>query len=191
LVPTEISSDPPEIFGQLFDGPMPAMGELPEHFALHAWFYVDNPQGQFVAWNSAMTPPSWIEEMHTAAGSAFALADPTAATGAGYVSTGECVTDPALGGMGVHWSNSDITTLDAGEPHVLLFEEVDGVEQLVAVEWLVPAADVVDAPVLVGQTFDGPLPAHDPLPEHYALHMWLKPNPGGIFDAYNPLVGCP
>jgi hypothetical protein len=191
LVPTEGLDEAPEQFGYPFDGPMPAHGELPEHYALHAWLYIENPNGMFTSYNSALVPPTWVDDMHATLGAAMLLGTDTEATAAGYMSNIDCIDDPDAGGMGVHWVNPGITTLDPVQPQVLLFEDNGGTDTLVAVEWLVPTEGLTEAPVLIGQTFDGPMPAHDDLPEHYALHMWLKANPGGMFSPFNPTVGCP
>lgn len=50
--------DRPSLFGQDFDGPMEGHEEgQPIHYDLHAWLYVDNPDGTFAMWNSDVTCP--------------------------------------------------------------------------------------------------------------------------------------
>jgi hypothetical protein len=49
------------------------------------------------------------------------------------------------------------------------------------------------APSVLGQTFDGPMPGHNPfMPWHYDLHVWLwADNPSGLFAPFNPALSCP
>ena len=48
-------------------------------------------------------------------------------------------------------------------------------------------------PSVLGHTFDGPMPGHNPsMPWHYDLHMWLwADNPAGEFAPFNPSLTCP
>jgi hypothetical protein len=48
------------------------------------------------------------------------------------------------------------------------------------------------APSLFGQTFQGPMPGHNPqMPWHYDLHVWLfESNPSGLFAPFNPAFSC-
>ena len=122
------------------------------------------------------------------------------AIAAGYQSTPECVAEPGLGTMGFYYANFGLLAapIDPINPPVVL---VDGGGSVVAVEYLVaigpPDSLIPDpappAPVLFGQTFDGPMAGHEGLPPHYALHMWLINNPGGQFSAFNssPALSCP
>lgn len=48
------------------------------------------------------------------------------------------------------------------------------------------------APSVLGQTFDGPMPGHNPeMPWHYDLHAWvIEENPKGVFAMFNPALSC-
>ncbi len=50
--------DRPALFGHEFDGPMPGhVPGMPVHYDLHAYAWVDNPNGGFATWNPAITCP--------------------------------------------------------------------------------------------------------------------------------------
>lgn len=50
--------DRPALFGHDFDGPMPGHGPgMPIHYDLHAYAWIDNPDGGFATWNPAITCP--------------------------------------------------------------------------------------------------------------------------------------
>jgi hypothetical protein len=71
-----------------------------------------------------------------------AFREVTAALGAGYVSTGGCVTGPERGAMGVHYANDALVgdgLLDAHAPELLIYEQRNGRLRLVGVEFLVLA----------------------------------------------------
>jgi hypothetical protein len=128
----------------------------------------------------------------------------------GFWSSDHCRTAPGLGSMGFHYLNlarASNLEVKASEPELLLYEDAPGGgRRLVAVEYFVPVISngapwfdqstppVIDnpAPVLFGQTFNGPMPGHEPGdPWHYDLHVWLwKHNPSGLFASYNPMVQC-
>jgi hypothetical protein len=107
-----------------------------------------------------------------------------------------CVASPA-GGMGVHLENPALMadpTLDVRRPEILVYEiKPNHRLRLVALEYFEAASQTPTAPVLFGQTFDGPMAGHHPgMPEHYDLHVWVwKPNPSGMFAMFNPNVHCP
>lgn len=113
------------------------------------------------------------------------------AIAAGYVPTDHCVSDPVLGGMGMHWINPNLrdALFEPERPEVLLYEpRRNGQPKLVAVEYVV--LDRGQArPEFDGHRFDTrgtPLP----LP-HWSLHVWLyRENPEGIFTPFNPTVSC-
>jgi hypothetical protein len=127
----------------------------------------------------------------------------------GYVADPVCVASPA-GGMGIHYVNRSLNSdqnLDITQPEVLLYEPMkNGKLRLVAVEYFVPAlaggapwfpqtpplGQFAPSPSLFGQTFDGPMPGHNPfMPWHYELHVWIwKNNPAGMFAEFNPTVQC-
>ena len=47
--------DRPSLFGRPFDGPMPGHGPgMPIHYDLHAYAWVDNPNGAFAPWNPSV-----------------------------------------------------------------------------------------------------------------------------------------
>jgi len=123
--------------------------------------------------------------------------DPMVAVHDGYLSTVACVAFPQ-GAMGVHFINPQTIgpNPDPVHPQVLIYEPVGDSLRLAAAEWFVPlATGVTEAPVLFGETFDGPMDGHHPVMphelRHYDLHVWLfKDNPRGMFSAVNPAVSC-
>ena len=123
--------------------------------------------------------------------------DPMTAVHDGYLSTVACVAFKE-GAMGVHFINTQTIgpTPDPARPQVLIYEPVRDSLRLVAAEWFVPlATGVTAAPVLFGETFDGPMDGHHPVMphdlRHYDLHVWLfKSNPRGVFGTINPDVKC-
>ena len=130
----------------------------------------------------------------------------------GFISTFQCVEAPGLGAMGVHYINPlrmMDTSVDASQPETLLYiRQNDGLMRLIGLEYYAPVLSngvpwfggannpppVIDnpAPVLFGQTFDGPMPGHEAgQPWHYDLHVWAwRHNPRGLFFPFNPKVGC-
>ncbi len=78
-------------------------------------------------------------------------------------------------------------------PDVLLYAPSGNGLKLAEVEYieLDPAKKLTEAPTLFGVVpFDGPM-EHEPLPNHYDLHVWnWQANPDGIFTAHNPNVRC-
>ncbi|MEV6478493.1 hypothetical protein [Streptomyces sp. NPDC051576] len=108
----------------------------------------------------------------------------------GYARTDVCVADPTEGGMGYHYVNpANIGSLDPAKPAALVYADgsdfVEG-RRLVAVEWVVKDTGQA-APTLFGQTFQ-----KNQLPGYFTLHAWIyKPNPSGLFAAWNPEVTCP
>ena len=128
----------------------------------------------------------------------------------GFFGSDHCRSVPGVGSMGFHYLNLPRAmnlTVKASEPELLLYEDApNGGRRLVAVEYFVPVISngapwfeqtpppVIDnpAPVLFGQTFNGPMPGHEPGdPWHYDLHVWIwKHNPSGLFAPYNPTVQC-
>lgn len=132
----------------------------------------------------------------------------------GYVLVSDCVEAPGLGGMGFHYLNpalaADLAT-DPLRPEILNYAPSGSGVRLVAVEYFVAAlartetrpepwfgADAPPlgffnaAPSILGQTFSGPMPGHDPnMPWHYDLHVWIgQANPAGMFAHFNPHVAC-
>lgn len=125
------------------------------------------------------------------------------AIAAGYVIDSPCVSDPEMGGMGVHYANHALMNdpaLDPGKPEILVYQpDRNGRLRLGALEYFRRAADQTppidqsDKPTLFGMPFDGVMPAHAPHHGwHYDLHVWIwRPNPSGLFSPFNPNVHCP
>jgi hypothetical protein len=127
------------------------------------------------------------------------LADPNAATEAGWISSGACVSGPQEGAMGVHFVNGPLVgdgELDARRPEALIFEQRNGRYRLVGVEYIVIAeawhANHAAPPVLLGQQFHlVGSPNRYGLPAFYELHVWAwRINPNGTFVDWNPRVSC-
>jgi hypothetical protein len=126
--------------------------------------------------------------------------DVTAAMAAGYGSMNSCVSGPEKGAMGVHYANPTLVgdnELDAMQPEILVYEVRGGRLRLVAVEFIVFAAEWDAAhpgapPVLTGQQFNlVPGPNRYGPAAFYELHVWAwKDNPSGMFVDWNPAVSC-
>lgn len=143
--------------------------------------------------------------------------DVSTAEADGYVSTEECVQEPGLGGMGVHYVNFMLTGDLAANPlmpEALLYLPTENGFRLIGVEYFVvslantpegpspwfetdpmnvpPLGWFNPAPTVFGQTMNGPMPGHEPgMPWHYDFHVWLwQANPDGIFEEYNPNIRC-
>ena len=122
------------------------------------------------------------------------------ATEAGDADALVCVIGPEEGAMGVHFGNATLIgdgTLDPERPELLVYEPKNGQLHLVAVEYLVIAADwdakhPTTPPSLLGQLFhDNGSPNRDGLPAFYELHVWAwKHNPHGMCTDWNPKVSC-
>jgi hypothetical protein len=130
---------------------------------------------------------------------ARAFQSPESAVAEGYALASGCVSGPEQGAMGVHYVNAPLVgdgTLDAARPEALVYEPRNGQLQLVAVEYIVIAAQWDAAnehpPILHGQHFHYvPAPNRAGLPAHYELHVWaFKRNPHGTFADWNPRVSC-
>lgn len=146
----------------------------------------------------------------------FHVADRAAA--AGYVLGEPCVESPA-GAMGMHAPNPALIqsqALDPERPELLLYlPKPGGGLRLIGVEYLQvvllrntvtqqvgpwfgsspwPSTYVVvnPTPQLFGQTFQGPMPGHNPsMPWHWDLHVWVwANNPSGMFAQWNPSLHC-
>jgi hypothetical protein len=113
-----------------------------------------------------------------------------------------CIDNGAVGAMGDHFANGalllDGGVIDAAAPEALVYEQRNnGTYKLVALEYIVFQTDWETAghtspPALFGRTFDfTDSPNRYGLPPFYALHAWIwKPNPSGLFFAWNPTVEC-
>ncbi|WP_416959614.1 hypothetical protein [Streptomyces sp. Agncl-13] len=141
-------------------------------------------------------PSAWTELSKTTQATAKYGYEGFAAAG-GYARTDTCVADPTEGGMGYHYVNpANIDSVDPQKPAALVYADgfndkytgtsSGGSRKLVAVEWVVKDTGQT-APTLFGQTFQ-----KGQLPGYFTLHAWLyKPNPAGLFAAWNPEVVCP
>lgn len=121
----------------------------------------------------------------------------------GFVPVTGCVVNgDGTAAMGLHYLNvarAMDPAINLLEPEVLLYAPTDSGLRLVGVEYFLAVGptdfippDVPPAPVLFGQTFDGPMYGHEPgMPSHYDLHVWLwQANPAGTFAQFNPNVSC-
>lgn len=138
------------------------------------------------------------------------------ALAAGYSLAGEPCVEEAPGTMGIHAVNMGLAgdlEIDPLRPEILLYlPKPDGSYELIGVEyWSIALANSPNgpipwfapdpppdgwfnpAPTVLGQTFDGPMPGHNPnMPWHYDLHAWLwETNPAGTFAPFNPSLSCP
>lgn len=122
-----------------------------------------------------------------------------------------------FGTMGFHAVNPGLGTdqqVNATEPEVLLYIQsgqgyrLTGVEYVKTVLLRDPSGNVApwfastpwpsnyvvvsSTPQLFGQTFQGPMPGHNPsMPWHWDLHAWIwTDNPNGIFAQWNPSLSC-
>ena len=139
----------------------------------------------------------------------------TQASAAGYSLAGEPCVAEVPGTMGIHAVNFALAgDLDINplKPEILLYlPKDDGGYELIGVEyWAIALANSPNGPIpwfganppadgwfnaapsVLGQTFDGPMPGHNPsMPWHYDLHAWLwADNPAGTFAPFNPALSC-
>lgn len=111
-----------------------------------------------------------------------------------------CITDPGGAGvMGIHYLNPSLLddSINATTPELVIYvPRPDGSLKLVAVEYLVLAADWnathSSPPELFGHTFTlTPAGNRYGLPDFYELHAWIwQPNPSGMFYEWNPRLSC-
>lgn len=140
--------------------------------------------------------PSPMVEKIRAATAAFR--DHKAALAAGYVDTGNCVSNREGAAMGVHFVRPDMLgdgMLDVSTPEILVYEPLPGGRmQLVAVEYIMfdDGDPFTGSPVLEGQllNYTG-APNRYGLPAYHELHVWAwKRNPMGTFADWHPNVSC-
>jgi hypothetical protein len=138
----------------------------------------------------------------------------------GYTTENEpCVSAPpppgSTGAMGIHAVNGALIgdgVVDPLRPEILLYlPKANGELELVGVEYFAialantetgpapwfgaeppPLGFFTPSPSVLGRTFDGPMPGHNPtMPWHYDLHVWLwADNPAGLFAPFNPALTC-
>lgn len=120
--------------------------------------------------------------------------------------------------MGIHSVNPGLLanqTVDPTQPESLLYLPSGNGHRLIGVEYIqtvllrntatnqiapwfssTPWPDtyvlVTPTPTLFGQSFQGPMPGHEPgTPWHYDLHVWVwADNPSGMFAQWNPSLEC-
>jgi hypothetical protein len=118
----------------------------------------------------------------------------------GYVQFQGCVSGPANGAMGVHYSKFPLFdgAIDVDTPEVLVYEPKNGTLQLVAAEYVIPAPawdpshNPFDKPQLMGHLLQfAPGPNRYGPDAIYELHVWAwRDNPSGTFADWNPNVSC-
>lgn len=126
--------------------------------------------------------------------------DPSAALAAGYVAQSVCVSGPQEGAMGVHFVRPALfdDVIELAAPEALVYEPKQGGLQLVAVEYIAPAAawhathQPGDSPQLAGHLFHYVSGPNRYGPDaFYELHVWAwKANSSGAFADWNPSVSC-
>jgi hypothetical protein len=158
--------------------------------------------------NSSASPPDGLQAAKAATARYRSFEQ---ATKDGYTIEGEPCVQEAAGAMGIHAVNPTLAgdlTIDPLRPEILLYlPDSSGNLKLVGVEYFAvaltptgpwfgpepPAGGFVNpAQSVFGQTFDGPMPGHNPsMPWHYDLHVWLwADNPSGLFAPFNPALTC-
>jgi hypothetical protein len=159
--------------------------------------------GQVVASSMNVNDPAVLRDLAAVRNATAKYHNVDNALADGFVADHECVAVPGLGGMGIHYINFDRimdNEINLLEPEVLLYAPSSNGVKLVGVEYMLalgaPDSPVPDpappAPVLFGLPFDGPMEGHGPgQPPHYDLHVWVwSNNPNGMFEMFNPNVGC-
>jgi hypothetical protein len=109
---------------------------------------------------------------------------------------GVCLSDPARGGMGYHYTLAGKNLVDGVvnllEPEFIVYSPTrNGGVRLSAVDYFVPYAFVprdAEPPSLLGVPF-----AQEDNLNAWVMHIWaFWPNPAGMFENYNPDVPlCP
>lgn len=168
---------------------------------------------------AAASPPDELQAVKAATARYHSFAQ---AQADGYTIAGEpCVAAPGLGAMGIHAVNPALIAdpaINPTQPEILLYlPKANGRLQLIGVEYFKvalanttsgpapwfgepgdpavppPLGFFTPTPSLFGQSFDGPMPGHNPsMPWHYDLHVWFwADNPTGMFAPFNPSLSCP
>lgn len=116
--------------------------------------------------------------------------DIAAAKAAGYTKQypAGCAESPA-GAQAFHYLNEGLVdgTVELLRPELVMYEpQPNGSLQLIGVDYVVPLTASATAPTLLGV----PFARNEPLGV-WALHIWsARPNPSGMFAAWNPKVSC-
>lgn len=99
-----------------------------------------------------------------------------------------CAESPE-GAQAYHYLNPGLVDdkVELLRPELLMYEpKPDGTLQLIGVDYVVPLGMSADAPTLIGVPFMENAPL-----DVWALHIWAwRPNPSGMFAAWNPKVSC-
>jgi hypothetical protein len=141
-------------------------------------------------------PPTLVDLVRTAT-ARFRNVDTALAEG--YVVNGGCVSGPEQGAMGVHLAKFSLfdAVLDVNNPEVLVYEPRQGALQLVAAEYVTPAAAWNTAHPEATPQLNGHLLHFTNGPNRYGpdafyeLHVWAwKLNTSGAFADWNPSVSC-
>ena len=154
--------------------------------------------GQVVASSLNVNDPAVLKDLAAVRNATARYHDVENALADGFVADHECVAVPGLGGMGFHYIHLDRLfdiEINLLEPEILLYAPSGNGLKLVGVEYMLAIENpgsLPPVPVLFGQDFDGPMPGHGPdQPFHYDLHVWVwSNNPSGMFEMFNPKVGC-
>jgi hypothetical protein len=97
--------------------------------------------------------------------------------------------ESSQGGQGFHYLNEALVDdkVELLKPELVMYEPgPNGQMQLVGVDYVVPLAASAEPPTLLGV----PFMRNDGLGV-WALHIWAwRPNPSGMFAAWNPKVSC-
>lgn len=101
-----------------------------------------------------------------------------------------CAVSPnGEGAQAFHYLNPDLVDdkVELLRPELLMYEpKPDGSLQLIGVDYVVPLGASAEPPTLLGV----PFMRNEPL-DVWALHIWAwRPNPSGMFAAWNPKVSC-
>lgn len=195
-VPTDETDSAPSLFGKTLEGPTDGeTGFIPRHYGLHAWLFVDNPNGLFAATNPELSPPPFIDQLDTVWNKfATFYLNPEKAQNEGYRNTENCIATDA-GGYGVPYENSDNIGTKLTEPPILLYRLTSTWNyQMMGAEWYISADSTDSPPELFGRKFHDPMEGHSPnldQESHYGLHTWFfTANPEGMFAPFNPTIRC-
>jgi hypothetical protein len=97
--------------------------------------------------------------------------------------------ESAEGAQGFHYLNEGLVdgTVELLKPELVMYEpQPNGKLQLIGVDYVVPLTSSATPPTLLGVEFA----RNEPLGV-WALHIWsARPNPSGMFAAWNPKVSC-
>jgi len=198
FVPTEGRDGPPSLFGRSFDGPYAGETALiPEHYALHAWVFRENPDGLFARYNAAVDPPALVDTITPVREALAEYLVGNDIAGSGYTNTEMCIATDN-GGYGVPFvrdRTDGAGGTDPKRPPILLYRVTQSwTYRLMGAEWYVPVSEVDEPPTLFGQPFHEPRDGHSSKtgqPDHYGLHAWFfHANPLGMFTPLNPTISC-